>query len=396
MNLEGLYFRNDSYEWETKLRIQPTIYLDQWKLSGGINLQYSDYQNTTVSQLCGLDYTTTIDFVKYGLNAKGSRTFLNDRLDIALGFRIDADRFTTGSSLATTFSPRASLSYALTEDQQWRMNASLGRYYKIPTYTMLGFQNTMGAFVNQNQRYTRSDHYVAGVEYNFGPAARFSLEGFYKDYSNYPVSVRDGVALANKGGGFEVLGNEAVVDTGEGNAYGMELLYQQKLSKNFYGNFAYTYFFSEFTGVTGDYLPSVWDSRHLISFSGGYKLKRNWEISSRWRYAGETPYVPTDLVATLNSYPEIVLDYDALGTVQLAPFNQVDIRIDKKWNGKNFSWNFYFEVQNAFGQPTPTPEEYGLARSEGGEIITPRSLVLISNEDQNSIPIPSFGFVIDF
>lgn len=393
---EGVLFQNDSYEWETKLRIQPTIYLDQWKLSGGINLQYSDYQNTTLSQLFGLDYTTTIDFVKYGLNAKGSRTFLNDRLDIALGFRMDADSFTTGSSLATTFSPRASLSYALTEDQQWRMNASLGRYYKIPTYTMLGFQNTMGAFVNQNQRYTRSDHYVAGVEYNFGPAARFSLEGFYKDYSNYPVSVRDGVALANKGGGFEVLGNEAVVDTGEGNAYGMELLYQQKLSKNFYGNFAYTYFFSEFTGVTGDYLPSVWDSRHLISFSGGYKLKRNWEISSRWRYAGETPYVPTDLVATLNSYPEIVLDYDALGTVQLAPFNQVDIRIDKKWNGKNFSWNFYFEVQNAFGQPTPTPEEYGLARSEGGEIITPRSLVLISNEDQNSIPIPSFGFVIDF
>ena len=393
---EGVLFQNDSYEWETKLRIQPTIYLDQWKLSGGINLQYSDYQNTTLSQLFGLDYTTTIDFVKYGLNAKGSRTFLNDRLDIALGFRMDADSFTTGSSLATTFSPRASLSYALTEDQQWRMNASLGRYYKIPTYTMLGFQNTMGAFVNQNQRYTRSDHYVAGVEYNFGPAARFSLEGFYKDYSNYPVSVRDGVALANKGGGFEVLGNEAIVDTGEGNAYGMELLYQQKLSKNFYGNFAYTYFFSEFTGVTGDYLPSVWDSRHLISFSGGYKLKRNWEISSRWRYAGETPYVPTDLVATLNSYPEIVLDYDALGTVQLAPFNQVDIRIDKKWNGKNFSWNFYFEVQNAFGQPTPTPEEYGLARSEAGEILTPRSLVLISNEDQNSIPIPSFGFVIDF
>ena len=393
---EGVLFQNDSYEWETKLRIQPTIYLDQWKLSGGINLQYSDYQNTTLSQLLGLDYTTTIDFVKYGLNAKGSRTFLNDRLDVALGFRMDADSFTTGSNLATTFSPRASLSYALTEDQQWRMNASLGRYYKIPTYTMLGFQNTLGAFVNQNQRYTRSDHYVAGVEYNFGPAARFSLEGFYKDYSNYPVSVRDGVALANKGGGFEVLGNEAVVDTGEGNAYGMELLYQQKLSKNFYGNFAYTYFFSEFTGVTGDYLPSVWDSRHLISFSGGYKLKRNWEISSRWRFAGETPYVPTDLVATLNSYPEIVLDYDALGTVQLAPFNQVDIRIDKKWNGKNFSWNFYFEVQNAFGQPTPTPEEYGLARSEAGEIVSPRSLVLISNEDQNSIPIPSFGFVIDF
>ena len=43
----------------------------------------------------------------------------------------------------------------------------------------------------------------------------------------------DGVALANKGGGFEVLGNEAITDDGEGRSYGMELLYQQKLTKTF-------------------------------------------------------------------------------------------------------------------------------------------------------------------
>lgn len=393
---EGLLFQNDSYEWETKLRVQPTFYLDQWKVSGGMNLQYSDYQNATESLLLGLAYATDIDFVKYGLNAKGSRTFLNDRLDVAFGFRMDADTFSTGSDLLSTFSPRASLSYVLTEDQQWRFNASLGRYFKIPTYTMLGFQDIEGAFINQNQRYTRSDHYVAGIEYNFGVAARFSVEGFYKDYAQYPVSIEDGVALANKGGGFEVLGNEAVQDSGEGNAYGLELLYQQKLSKNFYGNFAYTYFYSEFTGLNGTYLPSVWDSRHLISFSGGYKLKRNWEISSRWRFAGKTPYVPTDFDATEESYPEIVLDYNALGTAKLDPFNQVDIRFDKKWNGKRFSWNFYFEIQNLFAQATPRPEEYGLARNETGELIPPRSLALISNEEQNNIPIPSFGFVIDF
>ena len=150
--------------------------------------------------------------------------------------------------------------------------------------------------------------------------------------------------MANKGGGFEVLGNEAVIDTGDGNAYGVELLYQQKLNKNFYGNFAYTFFYSEFTGRDGNYLPSVWDSRHLISFTGGYKLKRNWEISSRWRFAGKTP-----MCQQMNQYPcELSrnnINYAALGTVKLDPFNQVDIRFDKKWNSKRFSWNFYFEIQ---------------------------------------------------
>lgn len=393
---EGLLFQNDSYEWETKLRVQPTYYLQDWKLSGGVNIQYSDYQNATESILYGLKFITNIDFVKYGFNAKGSRSYFDNRLDVAFGFRMDADTFSTGSNFWSTFSPRASLSYVLSENQKWRLNASLGRYFKIPTYTMLGFQGSNGDFINKNQRYTRSDHYVAGVEYNFGTAARLSIEGFLKDYAQYPVSFRDGVALANKGGGFEVLGNEAVIDTGDGNAYGVELLYQQKLNKNFYGNFAYTFFYSEFTGLDGNYLPSVWDSRHLISFTGGYKLKRNWEISSRWRFAGNTPYVPTDVINTLVSYPEITLNYGALGTVQLDPFNQVDIRFDKKWNGKRFSWNFYFEIQNLFAQATPLPEEYGLARSETGEELSPRALVLISNEEQNNIPIPSFGFVIDF
>ena len=66
---------------------------------------------------------------------------------------------------------------------------------------------------------------------------------------------------------------------------------------------------------SGNYLPSVWDSRHLISFLGGYKLKRNWEISARWRFSGRTPYVPVDLNASLAVYPEIVLDYNQLGYV---------------------------------------------------------------------------------
>ena len=112
-------------------------------------------------------------------------------------------------------------------------------------------------------------------------------------------------------------------------SYGVEALYQQKLTKNFYGVFAYTYFHSQFTTTQGNYLPSVWDSRHLISFSGGYKLKRNWEISARWRFSGKTPYVPVDQNATLAAYPEVVLDYNQLGNVKLDPFNLADIRFDK-------------------------------------------------------------------
>ncbi|MDA8948037.1 TonB-dependent receptor [Flavobacteriaceae bacterium] len=392
----GTLFQNDSYEWETKLRFQATQFTDKWKWSAGFNIQNSDYQNNTLFVYDNLSYNTDLNFIKYGLFVKASRSFLNDRLDFSWGIRTDADRFSTGSSLLDNISPRAAVSYALTENNQWKFNASLGRYFKIPTYTMLGFQNQSGIFLNQQAEYTQSDHLVGGVEYNLTPASRFTIEGFLKKYSKYPVSVIDGVSLANKGGGFEVLGNEAIVSEGEGQSSGVEVLFQQKLSKNFYGVFAYTYFSSEFTGTDGILRPSVWDSRHLISFSGGYKLKRNWELSARWRFAGKNPYVPINLEESTERYPELILDYNRLGEVKLNSFNLADIRIDKKWNFKSLSFNFYFEVQNFLAQPNPTPPEYGLNKNMDGTIINPRSLKELSTTDGNSSPLPSFGFVLYF
>ena len=391
----GTIFQNDSYEWESKLRFQATQYVDKWKWSVGFNLQKSSYKNDTQFIFYDITYQTDLNFIKYGFFLKGSRNFFNDRLSFSLGLRTDEDTFSEGSNLTDNISPRLSLSYALSKDQKWKFNASLGRYFKIPTYTMLGFQER-NVFINKDALYTKSDHYVAGIEYNLTPASRVTVEGFLKKYSNYPISLIDGVSLANKGGGFEVLGNEAIISEGLGESRGAEVLFQQKLSNNFYGILAYTYFFSEFSGIDGVSRPSVWDSRHLISFSGGYKLKRNWEVSARWRFAGENPYVPINLELSTVSYPEIILDYDRLGDVKLSAFNQADIRIDKKWNFNDLSFNFYFEVQNFMAQPNPTPQEYGLNRSDDGEISLPRSLVPVSTGDGNSSPLPSFGFVLFF
>ena len=390
----GLLFQNDSYEQETKLRFQTLHYLKYWKIAGGFNVQQSDYGNDTKSLL--YNYNTTINFMKYGFFGKAERTFANNRLGISFGLRADTDTFSEGSTMMDNLSPRLSFSYNLTADQQWKLNASIGRYFKIPTYTMLGYQDSSGVFVNKDAKYTRSDHLVTGIEFTPGKASRITLEGFYKKYDQYPVSVIDGVSLANKGGGFEVLGNEEIISNGIGKTYGLEALYQQKLTKNFYGVFAYTFFHSRFTGISGHYLPSVWDSRHLISFSGGYKLKRNWEVSARFRFSGKTPYVLTDLDATLTSYPEIILDYQSLGDVYLDPFAIADIRFDKKWNFKAYSLNFYFEVQNFLANANPRPDEYGLKRDEKGVEMIPRSLVKVNTEERSSIPIPSFGFVVDF
>ena len=392
-NETGIIFRNDAIESETKLRHQLTKFLSDWKITAGFNLQHSFYTNNTTNNTDAIFYTTEIDFMKYGFFANATRSFFDEKFDVSVGFRMDDDSFTTSSGLVSNFSPRLSLSYEFLED--WRISATAGRYFKIAHYTILGFRDSNGILSNKDSDYTQSDHYVIGLQHYLNPAASISLDGFYKKYSNYPVSVLDQISLANKGADFEVLGNEDVETIGNGRSYGLEFQYQQKLLNNFYSIFSYTYFFSEFTGFETDiYTPSVWDSRHLISFVGGYKLKKNWEISSRYRFAGQTPYVPTNLDATLASYPEIILDYTRLGEEKLATFSQLDIRVDKKWNYNKYSLNIFFEVQNVLGQSIPRPNEYGLSRDMNGNLNNPLSLSQINQDTSTSIP--SIGIVVDF
>ncbi|MBS3738860.1 TonB-dependent receptor [Mesohalobacter halotolerans] len=392
-NEQDIIFNNDATENETKLRYEMTKFLGEWKLFSGFNVQYSKYDNNTSNVTDNQFFSTVIDFMKYGLFGNLTRTFFEGKVDLSVGFRMDDDTFLQNSNLLKTFSPRAAISYNFTQD--WSLNATIGRYYKLPPYTILGFRNNQNQLVNEDINYTQSDHYVLGVEYFLNPSASFSLEGFYKAYDDYPVSVLDGVSLANKGGGFEVLGSEEIETVGKGRSYGLEFQFQQKLTNNFFGIFSYTWFYSEFTGFNrSNYLPSVWNSRHLISFVGGYKLPKNWEISSRFRFTGNSPFVPTDLDATLENYPDVVLDYDRLGDEQLGIFSQLDVRIDKKWNFPNWSFNLFIEAQNILTQDIPQPPEYGLVRDMSGNIIEPRSLTEI--EQGNGQVIPSIGIVVDF
>ena len=56
-----------------------------------------------------------------------------------------------------------------------------------------------GTNESRNAKYTKSNHYVTGFEYALGNASRISIEGFIKQYGNFPISIVDGVSLANKG-----------------------------------------------------------------------------------------------------------------------------------------------------------------------------------------------------
>lgn len=283
----------------------------------------------------------------------------------------------------------------MTNDHKWKINTTVGRYFKIPTYPILGYQS-QNKFVNVTSQYTQCNHLVMGIEYNPNLSSVISLEAYTKAYTNYPVSLMDNIALANKGTEFEVLGNEAIESIGIGKSSGIEFWYQKKLSNRIYSSLTYSYFVSEFGNLNSkELLPSIWDSRYIVSLTGGYKFKKNWEFSIRYRQTGATPYALADERASIMAYPRIVYDYSTLRENSIEGFKEGNFRIDKRWNRKQFAFNFYFEVFNFLGQKMQLADRYALNRYNNGTIVEPKELIRFKRSGLNT-PIPSLGFVVDF
>jgi hypothetical protein len=137
---------------------------------------------------------------------------------------------------------------------------------------------------------------------------------------------------------------------------------------------SYTWVRSEFQDKNGNYAPSSWDYQHLVSFTGGKKLKRNWEIGTRWLFTGGAPYTPYNLQQTLlrenwDARPFGVPDYNRLNSVRTKPFHQLDLRIDKKYFFSKWTLDIYLDIQNAYNFVTEFQDNIDVQRDNNGKPI---------------------------
>ncbi|MEI6086762.1 MAG: TonB-dependent receptor [Bacteroidota bacterium] len=411
-----------SKETENKLRFDLNKNINGWKFSYGADVQLVHYENQTyqitkaaITDNAGniitpaetFNYNTSINFSKLGLFAQAGKRFFENRLGISAGIRTDINSFTSeGANPLSTMSPRVSMSYVLAD--KWTLNASIGNYSKIPPYTILGFQNGQ-QFVNKNAKYINSTHYVIGVEHLKSESSRFTLEGFYKQYSNVPVSIQNGISLSNLGADASILGNEPIVSNGKGRAYGFEFFAQQKLTKRFFGILSYTLFRSEYTNADGKYTASSWDNKHLLSFTMGYQFSHNWELGLKFRFQGGVPNTPYEEMLSRSNYLTLgsgTLDYNQINSSRLKNFNASDIRIDKKWNFRKTTLDLYLDITNWYLAKSPAAPIYTFKRNADNTSFLTTDGQAIKQNGSNAIPYylinkdatvtPTIGFIIEF
>lgn len=413
-NEANLLFRYQSQESENKFRAENSIFGKGYTLKYGVNYQYSRFfiNNFDRSALAStsevIDVESTSNFNQYGAFVSGSKNFFNDRLLVTGGIRTDgADFAAKASNPLNQLSPRISFSYQLKPNLFATANA--GIYYQKPAYTVLGFQDNDGVLVNRENdvRFIRNSQLIGGIELLVPEKnRRFTAEAFYKRYSNYPSSVRNGIALANLGADFGVIGNEAVISNAEGRAYGIEFLAQQRLFNNFYGIAAVTLVRSEFTNPnTEGFVPSSWDNRFIVSLTAGKRFGKNWELGARWRFLGGTPYTPIDversaLISNWDLRGQPILDFTRINGVRLPAFHQLDLRLDKKYFYNNWNLNWYIDIQNAYNFQAQQPPLLVPTRdAAGGLVVDPTDPTRYSLRFLESIAgtlLPTVGIIVEF
>ena len=339
-------YKNISMEIENSLKSDLTIKVSsENELNIGTEFKLIEFNSDIYSPAKLTSFGDSISAVNSKMNENyfkwggylNFNTVMMKRVIVNLGIRED---YFSGINDKYYFSPRFSLSYNLSAINS--INFSTGIYYQSPSYLWL-------TSFNKNLKDIRVNQYILGFENRVREDILFKVEGFIKDYSNYPASLtRPYLILANTGAGytddnFTSLGLDPLVSAGKGLTKGIEFSLQKKLSDlPYYGIMSLTISRSDFTPLDGIKRPGLYDQNVILNVSGGYKFNPEWEGSFKFRFASGNPYTPFNANGR-----QSVLDYNSR---RLRPAHSLDLRVDRRWNFSTWVLITYLDIQNIYNR----------------------------------------------
>lgn len=268
-----------------------------------------------------------------------------DKLNLNIGIRAD---YFSPTTTKTFFSPRFSTSYLLTDITS--ITFSTGVYHQAPSYIWLA-----GDKINYELKNIRVNQYVLGVDQYFSADALFRVEGFLKDYFDYPISLRRTyLTMANTGAGFAgsdenfaSFGLDPLNSEGTGLAKGFELSLQKKLSDTpYYGILSLTYSEANFTALDKVDRIGSYDQTWIFNISGGYKITEEWEVATKFRYSTGKPYTPYNSDGSQS--------VEQINTVRFPVNHSLDVRVDKRWFFTGWTLITYVDIQNIYNRKNIT------------------------------------------
>ena len=403
---ENLILCSSALEGKAQIRFENRSYYGPWTVREGADLYFRHYDSNVYRQLMtatALDYGTALSFFGGGIFASADYRSPGGKLNASAGLRADGASYSDNTaSFWKQLSPRVSLSYLPWES--WSFNASAGFYHQLPPITALGFRTASGSLANKDLDYMRVLSAAVGADWKYAERLFIGLEGFYKQFMDIPLSLETGVPLTCLGADYGSIGEEALVSSAIGRAYGAELLVRWLIPDKVTLVGSATLYRSEYRAdEDSEYIPSAWDNRFIMNLSGVYDLPKYWSIGMKISAIGGSPYTPYDedvssLKVVWDAAGRPVYDYSRYNQGRLDPYYQIDIRVDKNFYFRRWTLGLYLDLQNVTFSKIRQPDAY----LSTGEIVNPDALPLAQRYALETLElwsgtiVPALGVTVEF
>lgn len=310
------------------------------------------------------DWSTTIGSV--APYAQVDAKLLGGKLHVIPGFRVEPF-VVSGSRQTPAVGETPSIGFANeTTVPQPRLNVT---YQMLPR---LGFKAAVGmyaqapvgddlsaVFGNPQLGVSHATHALAGVNFKLRDDVTLEQVLFYSHSTDLVVrSNSPSPHLA-----------QALVQEGEGRAFGMQFLLRKELSARFFGWISYTLMRSErLDHPGGNYRLFDYDQTHVAAIVGSYDLGAGFELGARFRYS--TGYPRTPVVGSFVSTRRDLYEprFGEQNSIRIPAFAQVDARLAKRFTWAWGKAELFLDVQNVSHRKNPEEIVYNYNYEKRGYI----------------------------
>lgn len=278
------------------------------------------------------------DFITF--TEKGDRTILSPYVDLAWqvtdtwtlnpGLRLESYQNSSGFSY---FGPEPRFATRWDVSETTTLKGQVGHHRQPP------FEEQQSVSVgNPGLEAQKSWQYALGIDQQIGESVLADVQVFYKDMWGLVVSpdpLEDTVDVS--------------VSDGVGRVYGLEAIIRHDPTEMFFGWISYTLMRAERRDRPSEaWRPFDYDQTHILTAVGVFQLGSGWEAGFRFRHTTGNPYDPIT-GGIYNVDTDFFLPvYGAPNSGRLPDFQQLDLRVDKKWIYDDWMLNLYLEVQNVY------------------------------------------------
>lgn len=294
----------------------------------------------------------------------------NDKLTLSLG--ATALWFTISDKAISPFEPRLGLSYNI--DKKQSLNIGIGLHSQILAPYLYyydknedePYKTTLSPY-NLDLKLMKSLHFIAGYQRYLGENIKFKLETYYQYLFDLPVETKkSSYCLINSGSGFSRFFPDALVSTGVGRNYGVDVTIEKNFSHGYFFMASGSLFDSKYRGSDDTLRNTSFNGKYgaNILFGKEFKLgkRRSLNVGGNLTVTGGQRYGIVDDTKSQKEQEIVYLDAK-YNEFQFHDYFRADIKISYKANYLRLMHEISIDVVNLLNTKNDLRYTYSPGRS---------------------------------